>query len=228
MRLSLIATAFATFCLALPTTAQKVQVFGGNSERNATTQILFGENLAGGISIEHGQPMWQDSHDEMLPKLKGKLLRLGKDWWTTMTTSFALNIGGTKVPAGSYLVGLNCDQDGEFALALLEATKGLKAGALPFSMNEAGSMNWKPDYLCPLDMKKGTADEVVEKMTMTLKIDGATLAGSYTLAWGTHQLVSVVTVSTGKGSDKGHDGEDGGEHGGKHGKQGEHGSGRGK
>ncbi|MCA8977592.1 MAG: DUF2911 domain-containing protein [Planctomycetes bacterium] len=214
MRFPLLAATLATFCLAVPTTAQKVQVFGNqHGERGASTQILFGDGIAGGVSIEYGQPIWKDSYNAMLDQLKGKLNRLGKDWWTTMTTSFTLDIAGTVVPAGSYLVGLDCDKDGKFALALLEATKGLKHGALPFAMGKEG-MNWKPDYLVPLQLKKDAAAEVVEKMTMTIDLTKGLEGGSYTLAWGKHELTASITVKVGKQSDDDDDdeGHGGGEH----------------
>lgn len=205
MRLPFLAATLASLCLALPTTAQ-VQVFGGLGERAATSQILFGQNLAGGISIEHGQPIWQASHEKMREQLKGKLLRLGKDWWTTMTTSFPLEVAGTRVPAGAYLLGLHCDKDGKFSLTFLESTKGMKAGALPFEMN--GKMNWKPDYVAPLEMHENANDAPVEKMKMQLKISGENMTGSYTLSWGPHRLTAKIAVkpnAKGDASDAGHD-----------------------
>lgn len=197
MRLTLIISLLTTACLTVPAAAQNPRVVGNkNGERAATTQLLFGTNVAGGMSIEYGQPIWKADHEKMREQLKGKLLRLGKDWWTTMTTSFPLEVGGTKVPAGSYLLGLHCDKDGKFSLTFLEATKGMQAGALPFEMG--GNMNWKPDYMAPLTMNENATDEAVEKMKMTLSIDGSTLSGTYTLAWGPHELSTEVAVKIGK------------------------------
>src|SRR5690606_35347634 len=102
MRLPLLSTALAALCFALPTTAQKVQVFGGNGMRANSTLVLFGAELMAGISITHGQPTWHDEYSDMLDKLKGKTNRLGKDLWTTFMTSVPLSLGGVMVPAGSY------------------------------------------------------------------------------------------------------------------------------
>ncbi|MCR9243590.1 MAG: DUF2911 domain-containing protein [bacterium] len=192
MRFPLLASALAALCLAATSTAQ-VQVFGGSTERHSTSQILFGQGIAAGIAIEHGQPVWKDSYDGMLDQLKGKLLRLGANWWTTMTTSVPLEFGKTKVPAGSYLLGLHCDDAGTFSLTFLDANKGLKAGALPFPMQ--GKMNWKPDMTAKLEMHKDAAKEVQKKMKMMLKVDGKNLDnGLLTLAWGKHKLTAKFAV----------------------------------
>jgi hypothetical protein len=191
-------TALAALAFTLPAAAQKVQVFGGNGQRATTTQIVFGDGLMGGISIDHGQPVWKDSYDGMRQQLKGRLLRLGSNWWSTLTTSFPLDLGGTRIPAGSYLLGLTCDKDGRFALALVEATKALRAGAMPFPIDKQGTMNWQPDYQAPLELRENVADTVVERMTMTLQFaDGDIARGSYTLAWGRHELVASLAIVTG-------------------------------
>lgn len=195
MRFPFVTTALAALCLSLPVAAQKVQVFGGNGDRAATSQILFGEGLMAGMSITYGQPVWKDSHNAMMEKLKGKLLRLGKDWWTTFTTSSDVEIGGVKIAAGAYLLGLHCDKDGKFSLAGIDAGKAMKAGAMPWPMDEEGNMNWKPDFLVPLQLNKDASKESVEKLTMTLAANGDDLSkGTFTLAWGTHTLTAPMAV----------------------------------
>ncbi len=195
MRLPILATACLAILFAASTTAQ-VQVFGGSTQRHATSQVLFGDGLMAGIAIEHGQPVWKDKYDGMLDQLKGKLNRLGSNWWTTMTTSVDIELGGAEVPAGSYLLGLHCSKDGKFGLAFLEATKGMKQGAVPFPMN--GGMNWKPDFIAPLTFHKGVIKGVVKKLELALKVKGDDLAnGSFALSWGTHQLRAKLAVIPG-------------------------------
>jgi hypothetical protein len=203
MRLPILSAALAALCFALPATAQKVQVFGGNGMRANSSVILFGAELMAGISVTHGQPTWHEEYTGMLDKLKGKTNRLGKDLWTTFMTSVPLTIGGQKVPAGSYVVGLHCDKEGNFALALLDATKAMKAGAMPF-----GPQNWKADVLTPLKLNKDVSKESVELMTMTLAANKEDpMSGTFTLAWGPHTLTADLKVTPAAKSD--HD-EDGG------------------
>ena len=193
MRTSLVA-AFAALCLSLPAAAQKVQVFGGAAERASSSLVMFGENTMAGITVTYGQPMWQPEYDSMLDKLKGKLNRLGKDMWTTFLTTVPVEIGGAKVEAGSYVVGLMCDKDGKFHLALLDATKSAKAGTLPF-----GDQTWTPDVLCPLTLNKDGAKESAKKMTMTLAADEKDPSnGTFTLAWGKHTLTGALQIQLAK------------------------------
>ncbi len=194
MRFPLISAALAALCFALPATAQEVQVFGGNSKRACSTVVLFGDKVMAGITVTHGQPMWKDEYDGMLDKLKGKINRLGKDMWTTFMNSCDVEIGGTKVPAGSYVVGLSCDKEGKFALAFMDATKAMQAGAMPF-----GPQNWTPELTAPLTLNKDAAKEVVKEMAIELKADAKDLnKGSFTIAWGKHTLTAAMAVHVAK------------------------------
>jgi hypothetical protein len=194
MRFPFVSAALAALCFALPATAQKVQVFGGNSTRACSSLVLFGDNVMAGLTITHGQPEWQPEYDGMLDKLKGKLNRLGKDLWTTFMSSVPCEIGGVKVPAGSYVVALHCDDKGQFALAMMDASKAMKDGAMPF-----GPQKWTPDVVCPLTLNKDVAKEAVSKMEMTLKADEAEpTKGAFTLAWGKHTLTAPIAIHIGK------------------------------
>jgi len=194
MRFPILSAALAALCLSLPTVAQDVQVFGGQSTRACSTVVLFGEKVMAGVTVTHGSPVWKDEYDGMLDKLKGKLNRLGKDMWTTFMNSCDVEIGGVKVPAGSYVVGLHCDKDGKFALAFLDATKAMKAGTMPF-----GPQTWTPDVVAPLTLNKDAAKESVKEMAMTLKADAKDLTkGSITLAWGKHTLTADMAIHVAK------------------------------
>lgn len=194
MRFPLISAALAALCFALPATAQDVQVYGGNSKRACSTVVLFGEKVMAGICVTHGQPMWKDEYDGMLDKLKGKINRLGKDMWTTFMNSCDVEIGGAKVPAGNWVVGLSCDKDGKFALAFMDATKAMKAGAMPF-----GPQNWTPEITAPLSLNKDVAKEPVKEMAIELKADAKDLKkGSFTIAWGKHTLTAEMAIVVAK------------------------------
>ena len=195
-------------CFALPAAAQegtakpvtkeasaaKIRVFGGTSTRACTSVVLFGENLMAGITITHGQPEWKSDYDNQFDKLKGGLDRLGKDLWTTMMTSVAVDFGGTKVPAGSYICGLSCSKDGQFALALMDSSKAMKAGLMPF-----GPQTWTPEITVPLTLNKDANKDVVSKMSIELKgNEQEPTKASFTIAWGKHTLTAPATLSTAK------------------------------
>ncbi|MBL8729201.1 MAG: DUF2911 domain-containing protein [Planctomycetes bacterium] len=207
MHTPILATALTALCLTVPAFAQEgsapkpvlkeasAQKFKGMAfagERHTTTLAMFSDDFSVGYMavIQHGQPEWKAEYDNQMDMLKGKLNRLGKDFWTTLQTTTDLEFGGVKIPAGSYCVALACSKEGEFSLALIDASKAMQAGALPF-----GPQNWKPEISVPLTLNKGAAAEVVEAMTMTFDADKTTPGkGSFTLAWGKHTLTAPVMM----------------------------------
>lgn len=203
MRFPFLTAALAALCCTIPATAQKLESHAASSMRNETRILVFNSpdfsNFAM-ASLTHGQPMWKAEYEAGVEKLevngksvKGKTLRLGKDWWTTLITSSELEMGGTKIAPGSYVVGLHVDNDGKFALALMDSTKAMKDGVLPFGME------WKPEITVPLTFNKGAAKAPVEKLTMTLAADqGGGGKGTFTLAWGTHTMTAPVMLHAGK------------------------------
>ena len=199
MRFPILTAALAALCLSLPAAAQDMQVFGGKGTRAASTLLMFGKGFGAGMSVTYGEPVWKDSINDEMDKAKGHTLRLGKDWWTTFTTTAAIEIGGTKIPAGCWLLGLHCDKDGKFSLTFLDATKGMQQGALPFSMSEDMSMNWKPDFTAPLTLNKDANKEVVSKLSIEVTADKKEpTKGMFTIAWGKHTLTGPMTIAVAK------------------------------
>lgn len=187
MRFPILSAALAALCFALPATAQ-LQGHAGSGTRAETRIVVATSDFStfAMASLTHGQPEWQAGYDKAgaLDKYKGSVVRLGKDWFTTLITSSELDIGGAKIPAGSYVVGLQVDKDGKFALALMDSTKAMKEGVNPF-------MSWKPEVTAPLTMNKDVAKESVSKLTMAFDAkeeDGG--KGTFTIAWGKHTLTA--------------------------------------
>lgn len=197
MRFPIFSAALAALCLTLPTTAQEGKPAADVKGATATSQraeariMVFNDDFTvfALASITHGQPAWQDKYDAQFDLLKGKINRLGKDWFTTLITSSELEIGGVKIAPGSYVVGLSCDQDGKFALALLDSSKAMKAKVNPFFGE------WKPDYLLPLTLNKNVNKESVQLMVMTFDARPEDAGkGTFTLAWGKHTLTAPVML----------------------------------
>lgn len=190
MHVRFLTAAIAAISFSLPVAAQKLGGMAASSTRGETRLMAATEDFSvfTMASLTYGQPEWKASYDAMLDKLKGKVNRLGKDWFTTLITMSDLEIGGAKIPAGSYIVGLHCDQDGKFALALLDSTKAMKNKIYP-------GMDFKPEFVCPLTLNKDAAKDVVSKMTMTFDAkqeDGG--KGTFTLAWGKHTLTAPAQI----------------------------------
>jgi len=188
----LLTAAFAALCCTLPTTAQKV--FGGpDPDRKSSTVFVFDDDFHAhaGASISYSAPKWDDKYNAMLPTLKGKNARLGKNWWTSLDTIGTLDIGGTKIEAGNYFLGLHVDQDGNFFLLLLDAKKAMKNAVLPFP---AEAM--QADAKAPLTLAKDSLKESVEKMEIEISADKADPAtGKFAIRWGKHELSAKIKLT---------------------------------
>ena len=190
MRPPLIRAATAAICLATATLAQQVQVYNFDGPRRASNMVLFGADMAAGVTVVHGQPEWKKEYDGMLGMLKGKTHRLGKDLWTTFMTSAPVELGGVKVAPGCYCCGLHCDKDGKFSFAMMDATRAMKKGLMPF-----GPQTWKPELKVPLKFGKGVVKGVVEKMEIKLMGDAEDkMKGAFVIHWGTHELSAPMNV----------------------------------
>lgn len=188
----LLTAAFAALCCTIPLFAQKA--YGGpDPDRKASTMFVFGDDFHAyaGASISYSQPQWNDKYNDMLPTLKGKNARLGKNWWTSLDTIGAMEIAGTKIEAGSYFLGLHVDQDGNFHLLLLDAKKAMQGGVLPFHTD-----NLKADAKAPLTLAKDSLPATVEKMEIEISADkNDPSTGRFAIRWGKHELSAKVKLT---------------------------------
>ncbi len=172
--------------------AQKVQVFNElDAERKSTSMLLLDPSFIphGGASIDYSAPMWKAEYEAMLDSLKGKDARLGMNWWTTFSTMTACEIGGAKLDAGSYFLGLRCDKDGNFHLLVLNAAENLKAKAAPWM-----PATWKGGVACKMTLAKGSLAESVAKLQIEITAEPKQPSvGKLTIRWGKHELSAPVT-----------------------------------
>jgi hypothetical protein len=145
------------------------------------------------VSISYSQPTWQDSYNGMLDGLKGSnYSRLGKGWWTTFDTVGLVEIGGTKIEAGSYYLGLAVGKDGAFSLLLFDSRqtmkKGLLPGSTPLYRGDASA-----EIKAPLTLAKDSLKEVVVKMEIEMTVDKQDpSSGKFSIRWGKHELSAPV------------------------------------
>ncbi len=197
MRTSLLALILAS--AITPLTAQ--QVFNNTgADRKASTAFVFDQsfNILAAANVTYGQPMWKDEYTAMLDRLKGRKNRLGKDWWTTLETAGDIEIGGTKIPAGSYMLGLECDKDGNFHLLAMDAKMVTKKKWAPWSGDA-----WTGEIKCKLKLEKDSLEKKHEKMHIVLTAnEGNPKSGSFAIQWGPHQLTANVAYHMDSKNDK--------------------------
>jgi len=198
MRLPHLAALLAALLFVPTLQAQKV--FGGpDPDRKASTVFVFNdasETLAG-VSIGYTQATWQDSYDGMLGTSQGNYTRLGKNWWTSFDTVGTLEIGGTKIEAGSYYLGLANGTDGAFSLLLFDSKLAMKTGLLPFATTlYRGEV--KAEAKVPLTLAKNSLKESVAKMEIEIAADKGGATGKFSIRWGKHELTAPVKFHLGE------------------------------
>ena len=184
MKTALLALTLSAACFTADATAQ---LYNFPSERVASTVLMFGENgPAVAASVTHGQPEWKAEYENQLDKLKGTKARLGKDWWTTLSTATDMEIGGVKLKAGVYFLGLELDKEGKFHLLAIDSAMAMKKKMMPWS-----SDNWAGETRIPLTFNKGGLEKSVDKMKIALS-GKEDMTGGFAIHWGTHELAAKV------------------------------------
>jgi hypothetical protein len=194
MRFHFLAATFATLTFVPALEAQ--QISGGfDPDRKASTVFVSTDSsdTLAGVSISYSPASWQDSYNAMLDQLKGSnYTRLGKSWWTTLDTIGALEIGGTKIEAGSYYLGLAVGKDGAFSLLIFDSKQAMKTGLLPFA-TALYRGDAKPETKAPLTLARDSLKEVVVKMEIEIAADKKDPAtGKFSIRWGKHELSAPV------------------------------------
>ena len=173
---------------------------GGDPDERASTRILYWDRdkdgAAGQFAINYGRPLWKKDYEDPAKfdsMTKGKVWRMGKDFWTNLDTQLPLKISGKNVAAGSYYLGVYRSADGaEWSLAFIDPAKVRSARIDAFEIAKA-------PVLFKVPMKFEKAPTTTEKLTLTLShpkddIRNATLK----VAWGNMVLTAPVQVAFGK------------------------------
>lgn len=188
------ATLVATSFLAAPLSAQ-YQVMNApvDEDRRGTNVIMFSDNSIAFVAVTWSAPQWKADYDKpgMLDRFKGQNVRLGKNWWTSLDTSVPLEIGGQKLAAGTYFLGLHYTKDGKFHLVAFDAKKAMQKSLMPWMGDQ-----WQGGTQIPLKLNKDKLAKTAEKMQMVLKANKDASTGSFDIHWGKHELHADVKFLT--------------------------------
>ena len=195
-------TLAATLCgIALCLQAQQpkkgIVAEGGEVDSRGSARVLYwneGTNSAAGqFAINYGRPVWKKDYEDPAKfdgMTKGKVWRMGSNFWTDLETQLPLNIAGTKVPVGHYYVGLHRSADGaKWNLAFIDPAKIRSARVDGFEIEKAQVMFEAP-------MSIANPEGRVEMLTITLTypkndIKNVTLH----VAWGNLALTTPIRVT---------------------------------
>jgi hypothetical protein len=174
-----------------------VGAFSGPPDERASTRVLYWNQekdaAAGELSIDYGRPVWQKGYEDTAKFdafTKGKVWRMGNNFWTVFDSNLPVKISGKDVPVGSWYVGLHRSDDGAtWSLAFIDPAKVRAAHTDAFEINNAPVA-----FKIPVTVEP--ADEMKDKLTIVLtskkeNIKEVTLK----INWGKLQLSAPIQVT---------------------------------
>ena len=182
-----------SFLSTTSTATAQVQVMNApkDEDRRGSNVIMFGDaGISAFVAVTFSAPKWDDKYDKegALDMFKGKGVRLGKNWWTTLDTTCALEIAGKKLEAGSYVLGLHVTEKGDMHLVAINSTDATKHKMMPWD-----GKSWKKTTHIPLKLEKGKLEKTHQKMDISIRGDEKNVGkGEFAIRWGTHELSAPV------------------------------------
>jgi hypothetical protein len=190
------------FCLALPLAAQKPAIVpeGGAMEERGSARVLYWDTKldtsAGQFAIDYGRPEWKKEYEDQVKfdaMTKGKVWRMGKNFWTILDSALPLKISGKSVPPGYYYLGLRRSADGsQWSLAFLDPVKLRAARSDGFIINKA-----KVEFEVPVKVEP--SKDIATKLTIALAYPEKDATHvTFKLAWGNFVATAPIEVSLAK------------------------------
>ena len=174
---------------------------GGRVAQRAYARILYtlrGANTGGANTypgefvISYGQPSWKPEYNDPATfdqMTKGRVWRMGDNFWTVLDTNLPLRIGGKEIAVGEYYLGAHRSEDGNaWSLAFMDPSKIRKDRLDAVEIAKA-----TVDFMVPMTFQK--REEAAEKLTITLEHPKEDLMNvTLRVAWGNFQLTAPIQV----------------------------------
>ena len=190
----ILASAFLLFALTTLAPAQRVSA-GPDPDRTATTVSISAEDhtLLAAASISYGKATWRESFEPQMDSVKGSsYCQLGKGWWTTFDTVSTVDIGGVKVEAGSYYLGVRFAEDGAMSLLVFDARQAMKDGLLPRT-TALYTGEKKPVAVVPMAFARSAGKDVAAKLGIEFTADEKDPSkGKLVMRWGPFEATAAV------------------------------------
>jgi Protein of unknown function (DUF2911) len=108
---------------------------GGDADDRGSARVLYWNldtnHAAGQFAVNYGRPVWKKAYEDPAnfdKMTKGKVWRMGSNFWTELDTCLPLEVSGKKVSAGLYYLGLHRSEDGaKWSLVFIDPAK-VRAG----------------------------------------------------------------------------------------------------
>ena len=175
----------------------KIVAEGGTPDDRASARVLYWNTQtdasAGQFAIDYGRPIWKKEYDDPAKfdaMTRGKIWRMGSNFWSILDTQLPLAIGKKKVPPGFYYLGLHRSEEGsEWSLVFIDPRKARNARLDAFQIEKA-----------PVEFEAGMsiakAETLTEKLTITLSYPKGDITHvTMRLAWGKLVLSAPIEVT---------------------------------
>ena len=187
------------FCMAAAAHAQqgpKIVAFGSDSPERGTTRVGYWDNVKKAViaefAINYGRPVWKKDYEDQAKfdaMTKGKVWRLGENFWTLLDTNIPLKIAGKDVPVGLWYLGLHRSEDGAvWSLVFIDPVKARNVRLDAFQIGEA-----QIEFKIPVKVEQ--PGEIKEKLTIDLIYKKENLKDvTLKIAWGKLQVSAPIQV----------------------------------
>jgi hypothetical protein len=176
----------------------KIAAEGGTPDDRGSARVLYWNaqtnSAAGQVAIDYGRPVWKKEYNDTAKfdaMTRGKIWRMGSNYWTILDTNLPLSIGGKKVPIGLYYLGLHRSEEGsEWSLAFIDPAKARKVHLDAFQVERA-----------PVEFEAhmsnvSKAESPAEKLTVTLSYPKNDIKHvTMRVAWGNLVLSTPIEVT---------------------------------
>jgi hypothetical protein len=195
---SLLASVMLFFTLTAGGQQQRPKIVaeGGTPDDRASVRVLYWNTqtdvAAGQFAIDYGRPVWKKEYEDPAKfdaMTRGKIWRMGSNFWSILDTQLPLSIGGKKVPAGVYYLGLHRSEEGsEWSLVFLDPGRVRKGRLDAFQIEKA-----PVEFEALMSIAK--AETQTEKLTITLSYPKDDIKHvTMRVAWGNLALSATVEV----------------------------------
>jgi hypothetical protein len=174
----------------------KVVEEGGTPDDYASARLAyFGQKVAvGQLAFNYGRPGWRAEYDDSGKfdgLTKGKVWRMGSNFWSNLYTDLPLTISGKPVAPGFYFLGLSRSADGaSWSLAFIDPAKARAAHLDAFYIENAHVEFTAPMTTAP------RREEAAQKLTITLiHKEGDLTNATLEVAFGHLALTAPITIA---------------------------------
>jgi len=170
---------------------------GGQPDDRASARVLYWNTVkdgaAGQFAINYGRPVWKSDYEDPAKfdgMTKGKIWRMGSNFWTDLDTSLPLRISGRRVSAGYYFLGLRRSEDGsKWSLVFIDPAEVRATHLDAFEIQKAPVM-----FEVPMSVAKAATK--TDKLTIELTYPQDDMRKvTLSVAWGTLTLTAPIDVT---------------------------------